>query len=118
MTAAVPACVAATAWYCSAQHTSSVFLRSHGSVCCLCLLLACLHDNFHPYEGDGSFLEGPTDATKAPWAQLQELTASVSACKDCSAQHAGPVFLCLWFLCVISVLAGQLPPPMRATAPS
>jgi pyruvate-formate lyase len=32
-----------------------------------------LQDNFHPYEGDGSFLEGPTEATKALWAQLQEL---------------------------------------------
>jgi formate C-acetyltransferase len=32
-----------------------------------------LQDNYHPYEGNGSFLQGPTEATKALWAQLQEL---------------------------------------------
>ncbi|KAF6266382.1 pyruvate-formate lyase [Scenedesmus sp. NREL 46B-D3] len=32
-----------------------------------------VQDNFQPYEGDGAFLEGPTEATKALWAQLQDL---------------------------------------------
>uniref|UniRef100_A0A383VBB5 formate C-acetyltransferase n=1 Tax=Tetradesmus obliquus TaxID=3088 RepID=A0A383VBB5_TETOB len=32
-----------------------------------------VQDNFHPYEGDGSFLEGPTPATNALWEQLQQL---------------------------------------------
>lgn len=30
--------------------------------------------NYTPYEGDDSFLEGPTDATKALWEQVMELS--------------------------------------------
>ena len=32
-----------------------------------------IQDNYTPYEGDGSFLEGPTEATNKLWGRLQEL---------------------------------------------
>jgi formate C-acetyltransferase len=32
-----------------------------------------IKENYEPYEGDASFLEGPTEATKALWAKVQEL---------------------------------------------
>ena len=34
-----------------------------------------IHRNFTPYDGDESFLEGPTDATNELWAQVTELSA-------------------------------------------
>ena len=30
--------------------------------------------NYHPYEGDESFLQGPTEATKKLWEQVMELS--------------------------------------------
>lgn len=33
-----------------------------------------IQKNYTPYEGDESFLEGPTEATKELWAQVMELT--------------------------------------------
>ena len=33
-----------------------------------------IQKNYTPYEGDSSFLAGPTDATKTLWAQVMELT--------------------------------------------
>ena len=30
--------------------------------------------NFTPYDGDDSFLAGPTEATKKLWAQVMELS--------------------------------------------
>ena len=33
-----------------------------------------IHKNITPYDGDASFLEGPTDATKKLWAQVMELS--------------------------------------------
>ena len=32
-----------------------------------------IQDNYTPYEGDDSFLEGPTEATNKLWGRLQEL---------------------------------------------
>ena len=32
-----------------------------------------IQDNYTPYEGDESFLEGPTEATDKLWGRLQEL---------------------------------------------
>ena len=32
-----------------------------------------INSNYTPYEGDASFLEGPTDATKALWKQLSDM---------------------------------------------
>ena len=32
-----------------------------------------IHDNYTPYDGDESFLEGPTEATNKLWGKLQEL---------------------------------------------
>ena len=32
-----------------------------------------IQDNYTPYEGDESFLEGPTEATNKLWGRLQEL---------------------------------------------
>lgn len=33
-----------------------------------------IHRNYTPYDGDESFLEGPTEATKALWAQVMDLS--------------------------------------------
>ena len=33
-----------------------------------------IQKNYTPYEGDSSFLEGPTEATNTLWAQVMELT--------------------------------------------
>ncbi|HAG13223.1 MAG TPA: formate acetyltransferase, partial [Ruminococcus sp.] len=33
-----------------------------------------IHKNYTPYDGDESFLEGPTEATKALWEQVMELS--------------------------------------------
>ncbi len=33
-----------------------------------------IRHNYHPYDGDESFLEGPTEATTALWAQVMDLT--------------------------------------------
>ena len=33
-----------------------------------------IQDNYTPYDGDDSFLKGPTDATKKLWAQVMELS--------------------------------------------
>ncbi len=30
--------------------------------------------NYKPYEGDGSFLEGPTEATKKLWQEILDLS--------------------------------------------
>ena len=32
-----------------------------------------IQENYTPYEGDESFLEGPTEATNTLWGKLQEL---------------------------------------------
>ena len=32
-----------------------------------------IQDNYTPYDGDESFLEGPTEATDKLWGKLQEL---------------------------------------------
>ena len=32
-----------------------------------------IQENYTPYEGDESFLEGPTEATDKLWGRLQEL---------------------------------------------
>ena len=32
-----------------------------------------IQDNYTPYEGDESFLEGPTEATDKLWGELQKL---------------------------------------------
>ena len=32
-----------------------------------------IQENYTPYEGDESFLEGPTEATDILWSKLQEL---------------------------------------------
>ena len=32
-----------------------------------------IQNNYTPYDGDESFLEGPTDATNRLWGKLQEL---------------------------------------------
>ena len=32
-----------------------------------------IQENYTPYEGDESFLEGPTEATDTLWGKLQEL---------------------------------------------
>ena len=32
-----------------------------------------IQENYTPYEGDESFLEGPTEATDILWGKLQEL---------------------------------------------
>ena len=32
-----------------------------------------IQDNYTPYDGDESFLEGPTEATNKLWGRLQEL---------------------------------------------
>ena len=32
-----------------------------------------IQSNYTPYDGDESFLEGPTDATNKLWGKLQEL---------------------------------------------
>ena len=34
-----------------------------------------IQENYTPYEGDESFLEGPTEATDKLWGRLQELRA-------------------------------------------
>ena len=33
-----------------------------------------IQKNYTPYDGDDSFLKGPTDATKKLWAQVMELS--------------------------------------------
>ena len=33
-----------------------------------------VQNNYKPYDGDESFLEGPTEATNKLWGRLQELT--------------------------------------------
>ena len=38
-----------------------------------------IQDNYTPYEGDESFLEGPTEATDKLWGELQELNKQARA---------------------------------------
>ena len=42
--------------------------------------------NYTPYDGDDSFLEGPTEATNKLWGKLQELSER-RACKRRSSGH-------------------------------
>ena len=33
-----------------------------------------IQKNYHPYEGDDAFLEGPTEATKKLWSEISKLS--------------------------------------------
>ncbi len=37
------------------------------------MISLCVEQNYTPYDGDASFLEGPTEATNKLWGKLQEL---------------------------------------------
>ena len=37
-----------------------------------------IQSNYTPYEGDDTFLAGPTDATKTLWAQIMDLSKQES----------------------------------------
>ena len=39
-----------------------------------------IQDNYTPYDGDESFLEGPTEATDRLWGKLQELQKEDGGC--------------------------------------
>ena len=40
-----------------------------------------VQNNYKPYDGDESFLEGPTEATNKLWGRLQELQKEERSCK-------------------------------------
>ncbi len=42
-----------------------------------------IQNNYTPYDGDESFLEGPTDATNRLWGKLQELKKEERAKREC-----------------------------------
>ena len=41
-----------------------------------------IQENYTPYEGDESFLEGPTEATDTLWSKLQELQKKGHSIED------------------------------------
>ena len=45
-----------------------------------------IQDNYTPYDGDASFLEGPTEATDTLWGELQKLH-SHAGCSSLATQE-------------------------------